>query len=82
MRQRLAGREGATPLSDFLPPLADTAPHRALRHRAALASTLVAGLELAREEVLTLEQDGPWAAIQVTGRTAPPATATAVGPAA
>jgi len=78
MRQRLAGSAGAMPLSDFLPPLADTAPHRALRHRAALASTLVAGLELAREELLTLEQDAPWATIQVTGRTA----AAATGPAA
>ena len=82
MRERLAGRAGATPLSDFLPPLADTAPHRALRHRAALASTLVAGLELAREARLTLEQDAPWATIQVTGRTAHPATAAAAGPAA
>ena len=82
MRQRLAGRAGATTLSDFLPPLADTAPHRALRHRAALASTLVAGLELAREALLTLEQDAPWAAIQVTGRTMHPATAAAAGPAA
>jgi segregation and condensation protein A len=84
MRQHLAGRDGARPLSDFLPPLADTAPHRALRHRAALASTLVAGLELAREQVLTLEQDAPWATIQVTGRTVHPATtaATAAGPAA
>ena len=78
MRQRLAGSAGAMPLSDFLPPLADTAPHRALRHRAALASTLVAGLELAREALLTLEQDAPWATIQVTGRTA----AAATGPAA
>ena len=78
MRQRLAGSAGAMPLSDFLPPLADTAPHRALRHRAALASTLVAGLELAREALLTLEQDTPWATIQVTGRTA----AAATGPAA
>ena len=78
MRQRLAGSAGAMPLSDFLPPLADTAPHRALRHRAALASTLVAGLELAREALLTLEQDAPWATIQVTGRT----PAAAPGPAA
>jgi segregation and condensation protein A len=82
MRQRLAGRAGAAPLSDFLPPLADTAPHRALRHRAALASTLVAGLELAREELLTLEQDAPWATIQVIGRPAHLATAAAAGPAA
>ena len=82
MRDRLAGRAGAAPLSDFLPPLADTAPHRALRHRAALASTLVAGLELAREALLTLQQDAPWAPIQVTFRTAHPAAAAAAGPAA
>jgi segregation and condensation protein A len=82
MRERLAGRAGAMKLSDFLPPLADTAPHRALRHRAALASTLVAGLELAREALLTLQQDAPWATIQVTGRTTHPATAAAAGPAA
>ena len=39
---------------------------------------------LAREQVLTLEQDAPWATIQVTGRTVHPATtaATAAGPAA
>jgi segregation and condensation protein A len=80
IRERLAGRAGAMPLSDFLPPLADTAPHRALRHRAALASTLVAGLELAREALLTLQQDAPWATIQVTFRTTHPAAA--AGPAA
>ncbi|HEY2620690.1 MAG TPA: hypothetical protein VGI78_25355, partial [Acetobacteraceae bacterium] len=74
MRQRLAARDGATPLEDFLPPLAGTGPHHTLRHRAALASTLLAGLELARERVVSLAQEAPWAAIHVTGRTASSAT--------
>ena len=81
MRQRLGGVNGAAPLSAFLPPLADTAPHRPLHRRAALASTLVAGLELARDAVVTLEQDTAWATIQVTACAAPPAPATVVGPA-
>jgi segregation and condensation protein A len=74
MRQRLAERAGAMPLGDFLPPLADTAPHHTLRHRAAVASTLLAGLELARERVVSLAQEAPWDVIQVTGRTENSAT--------
>ena len=74
MRQRLAERDGATPLGDFLPPLAGTGPHHKLRHRAALASTLLAGLELARERVVSLAQEAPWGVIEVTGRTANSAT--------
>jgi segregation and condensation protein A len=75
MRQRLAGHDGAAPLGDFLPPLDDTGPHHKLRHRAAVASTLLAGLELARERVVSLAQEAPWAVIEVTGRTKPAATA-------
>jgi segregation and condensation protein A len=74
MRQRLGERDGATPLGDFLPPLAGTGPHRPLRHRAALASTLLAGLELARERVVSLAQEAPWAVIEVTRRTETSAT--------
>jgi len=50
-----------------------------LRHCAALASTLVAGLELARDAVVTLEQDAAWATIQVTTRTEPGEPATGAG---
>jgi hypothetical protein len=42
------------------------APARALRHRAALASTLIAGLELARDGTLGPEQAADWTPIHVT----------------
>ena len=38
---------------------------RSLRCRAAVASTLMAGLELAREGMLVLEQDQPWLDIEL-----------------
>jgi segregation and condensation protein A len=52
----LAERPEGGDLSRFLPPIAADAADRALQARAAVASTLVAGLELARERVLSLEQ--------------------------
>lgn len=51
----------------FLPAVADSAPERALRCRAALASTFVAGLELAREGKAELDQAGVWQDISVFG---------------
>jgi segregation and condensation protein A len=45
------------PLAAFLPPIPQDAPSRALRCRAALASTLIAGLERARDGALLLEQE-------------------------
>jgi segregation and condensation protein A len=44
-------------LTLFLPSIPIEAVNRALRARAAVASTLLAGLELAREGVLTIEQE-------------------------
>jgi segregation and condensation protein A len=55
----------ATPLAALLPRLDGTDPGRTLHCRAAVASTLVAGLELARDGVLTLAQDVAWAPIRV-----------------
>ena len=55
----------ATPLAAFLPRLDGTDPGRNLRCRAAVASTLVAGLELARDGDLALAQDVACAPIRV-----------------
>ena len=59
------------PLVRCLPPLACGAANRTLRIRAALASTLLAGLELAREGRLELDQATPFAAIRLRPATAP-----------
>jgi chromatin segregation and condensation protein Rec8/ScpA/Scc1 (kleisin family) len=52
-------------LAVFLPVITGASPNRELRCRAAVASTLVAGLELARIGGLGLEQDRPWKPIRV-----------------
>jgi len=49
----------------FLPPLGNEEPDSGLRARAALSSTLIAGLELARDGVLALEQDEAWTPVLV-----------------
>ena len=54
--QRLQGQPDGLPLAHCLPVFPPTATDRPLRLRAALASTLVAGLELAREGTLELDQ--------------------------
>ncbi len=59
--------EGA-PLGRFLPETPPGRPDAPLRRRAALASTLLAGLELEREGAAALAQDGPFAAILLTAR--------------
>jgi chromatin segregation and condensation protein Rec8/ScpA/Scc1 (kleisin family) len=51
-----------------LPAIAGDGPGRALRCRAAVASTLVAGLELARDGALALEQDVAWSPIRIRQR--------------
>lgn len=56
-------------LAVFLPKIAADAPDRALRCKAALASTLLVGLELARSGTVTLEQDQPWQPVRVSLRT-------------
>jgi segregation and condensation protein A len=58
--------EGGTPLERFLPEMgADEAPGAALRRRAALASTLLAALELEREGSAALSQAAAFARIAV-----------------
>ena len=65
LRRRLPALPDATPLAALLPRLDGTDPGRPLRCRAAVASTLVAGLELARDGALTLAQDAAWTPIRV-----------------
>jgi len=52
-------------LSTFLPKIDAKAPDRERRCRAAVASTLLAGLELARQGDIALDQEVPWASIAV-----------------
>jgi segregation and condensation protein A len=62
----LPGLTEPTPLAAFLPRIDNEAAKRALRCRVAVASTLIAGLELARGGALSLEQDGDWTPIRVS----------------
>ncbi len=55
-------------LSAFLPKIDGAAPDRELRCRAAVASTLLAALELARQGTLTTEQDDLWSPIAIHRR--------------
>ena len=57
-----------SPLTAFLPRIPDDAPARALRCRAAVSSTLIAGLEHARDGALVLDQDADWMPIRITRR--------------
>jgi segregation and condensation protein A len=66
--------DGST-LTEFLPRIPQDAPGRTLRCRAALASTLIASLELARDGTLGLEQAADWTPIHVTRRVNGPAVA-------
>jgi segregation and condensation protein A len=68
IRRLLAAVPGGGPLAGFLPAIAGDGPGRALRCRAAVASTLVAGLELARDGALALEQDVAWSPIRIRQR--------------
>lgn len=72
--QLLAEASDDAPLERFLPVLeaqAETATPvpLSLRRRSAVASTLIAGLELAREGVVTLHQPAPFAPIMLCART-------------
>ena len=61
--------EGAA-LEGFLPDVADGAEAGAgLRRRAALASTLVAGLEMARDGTAALAQEAPFGVVRVAPAT-------------
>jgi segregation and condensation protein A len=55
-------------LAAFLPKIDRDAPKRPLRCRAAIASTLIASLELARDGTVALAQDGDWMPIRVGRR--------------
>ena len=55
---------GGAEFDVFLPRIGPGAPERELRCRAAVASTFLAGLELARDGGVLLEQDRPWTTIQ------------------
>ena len=68
VRRRLAALPDDTPLAALLPPIDGDDPRKALRYRAAVASTLVAGLELARDGALALDQDAAWTEIRVSRR--------------
>jgi segregation and condensation protein A len=56
------------PLAAFLPTIVGAEPARTLRCRAALSSTLIASLELAREGTLALDQDAAWLPIRLKPR--------------
>jgi len=64
-------RAGAAELGTFLPGVDASTPERELRCRAALASTFVAGLELAREGALQLDQHRRSEAVIVRNATVP-----------
>ncbi len=59
--------DGGT-LRTFLPHVDTKAPDRERRCRAAVASTLLAGLDLARQGALTVEQEALWAPIAIYRR--------------
>lgn len=54
---RLAERPEGGTLGAFLPPIPEAAPERPLRLRSAIAATLLAGLELARDGRAEISQD-------------------------
>lgn len=69
MRRLLAGMGQQTVgLEKFLPAVAPDALERERQCRAALASTFVSGLELAREGTVRLDQSGTLGPIAVSGR--------------
>ena len=61
----LDGLPDGAEMAAFLPEIAADAPSRALRCRVAIAATLVAGLELARNGAVGLDQDAPWQPITI-----------------
>jgi len=68
IRAMIAERPGGGTLRSFLPKIDAEAPDRERRCRAAVASTLLAGLELARQGDVALGQEVPWASIAVHPR--------------
>jgi segregation and condensation protein A len=73
----LAVLPDGSPLAAYLPTIPEDVPRRALRHRAGVASTLIAVLERARDGALSLDQESAWRPIRITRRDDnPPADAT------
>lgn len=66
IQQVLAATPAGGPLARFLPPPDPAHPAPRLQRRAALASTLVAALELARDARLGLEQPVPFGEVRLT----------------
>lgn len=64
VRLDLVPEEGAT-LAAFLPPVAAAEPERESWSRVAVAATFLAGLELARDGQILLDQPQPWGSIQL-----------------
>jgi segregation and condensation protein A len=67
------GQDGA-PLASFLPHVPVEAPERGLRCRVAVSGTFLAGLELAREGSIAVQQETTWATIQVRPGQGPTST--------
>jgi segregation and condensation protein A len=63
--QLLGELPDGSPLTAFLPAIGGEDPGQALRCRAAVSSTLIAGLERARDGALTLDQAAAWTPILV-----------------
>ena len=63
--QLLGELPDGSPLPAFLPAIGGEDPGRTLRCRAAVSSTLIAGLERARDGALTLDQAAAWTPILV-----------------
>ena len=57
--------KGGAALAAFLPEVPDDAPERELRCRTAVAGTFLAGLEMAREGCIAVEQDVAWSPIHL-----------------
>ena len=68
IRTMLAQTPGGGELQSFLPKVGRNEPDYALKARAAVATTLIAGLELAREGEITLQQDQAFSTIRVGAR--------------
>ena len=66
IRSLLAQAPRGAALQDFLPALADDEPDHDLKARAALSSTLVAGLELVRQGELALRQEEAFSTIELS----------------
>ncbi len=65
LRRLLPATPEGAPLERFLPEAVAGGPDAALRRRAALASTLLAGLELGREGAASLSQDSAFGEVVV-----------------